>query len=120
MKLLSFDFMFKYDLVRSVFSGTNSFQGTTNHNILRILHKLTGSKAKLGGAEIFWTSATDSKCSSTFGWCSVNRRLKNATWRTGQPLRGITPSCVAVSLQGGKIELYAEQCTKEFNFICEV
>jgi hypothetical protein len=78
-----------------------------------------GLSAKSVFAGVFWTSATDAGCDGKFGWCSVNRMVRNASWALNKP-DNVTGDCVMVSVNKTRASLTNADCQTQRKYICEV
>jgi hypothetical protein len=69
----------------------------------------------------YWTSGSDEGCEGKFGWCSVNKLVRNAKWASAQPdnASGLE-NCLGLNLDAAKAELQDEDCAKLLPLICEV
>jgi len=71
--------------------------------------------------DTYWTSASDEGCEKSFGWCAVNKLVRNGIWASGQPDNaGGKENCLGVALDKAKAEILDEDCTKLKPYICEV
>ena len=71
-------------------------------------------------AGLFWTSGSDEGCEGKFGWCSVNKLVRNAQWASAQPDNaGGSENCLSLNLDTAKAELQDEDCSKLLHLICE-
>jgi hypothetical protein len=117
MKLISFDFPFKYDGV------INSFKSRLNPYFVAysFIHIRVKDYTRINPStpKLYWTSATDYGCLSSLGWCASSRLAQNVNWKSGHPTYSQNPICVAASLSQEKVELMTESCTKEMFYICE-
>jgi hypothetical protein len=69
----------------------------------------------------YWTSATDNLCEGRFGWCAVNRLVRNAIWASNQPdNNGGNAHCISINVQKSKAELSDNNCEEAYKYICEV
>jgi Lectin C-type domain len=71
-------------------------------------------------AGLYWTSGADEGCEGKFGWCSVNKLVRNAQWASAQPDNvGGSENCLGLNLDTAKADLQDEDCTKLLPLICE-
>ncbi|XP_059489302.1 uncharacterized protein LOC132204680 [Neocloeon triangulifer] len=97
MKLLSVDNDYEYNNLQMAIRSNNSIM-----------------------AGNYWTSASDEGCEKSFGWCAVNKLVRDAIWATGQPDNaGGKENCLVVGVDKNKAELQDEDCLKTFQYICE-
>jgi len=70
----------------------------------------------------YWTSGSDSGCEGVFGWCAVNKlvRDKEAKWAPGQPDdKNSAENCVSVNMANDSVLLSDSDCAKKLNYVCE-
>jgi Lectin C-type domain len=70
----------------------------------------------------FWTSGSDSGCESFFGWCAVNKLVRNnaAKWAPGEPNnRNQNEHCISVNLDEKSTLLADSDCSRKLKYICE-
>ncbi|XP_059490127.1 uncharacterized protein LOC132205206 [Neocloeon triangulifer] len=97
MKLLSIDNDYEYNNLQAALRSSNAIP-----------------------AGNYWTSASDEGCEKAFGWCAVNKLVRNAIWASGQPENaGGKENCLVVGVDTNKAELQDEDCLKTFKYICE-
>jgi len=70
----------------------------------------------------FWTSGSNAGCDSFFGWCAVNKLIKNkwAKWAAGEPNnKNQNEHCVSIKLDQKSAVLMDSDCSRKLKYICE-
>ncbi|XP_059486862.1 uncharacterized protein LOC132203244 isoform X2 [Neocloeon triangulifer] len=101
MKLLSVDFDYEFD---------NLFQALKGVSI----HNVTTQVGE------FWSSGADIGCESNYGWCAVNKLVRNAKWAWQQPSdRNGLENCISVKIDRIAPLFSDNNCENKMRYICE-
>jgi hypothetical protein len=91
MKLLSIDFDYKRLSLQAAIACKAQI------NLYILMHLIKANLSIPTG--MYWTSGSDEGCERKFGWCSVNKLVRNAQWASAQPDNaGGLENCLALNL----------------------
>jgi len=112
MKLLSVEYDYEYsNLVEAMKSIINY--------ILIGFHLQKSSAASAGE---YWTSGSDIGCEGAYGWCTVNKliRDKESKWAAGEPdNKQNSEHCVSIAMNKTSGLLMDKDCSNKLKYICE-